>query len=62
MRRAIVLDATTIRMILVPASMELLGDWNWYFPSWLEWVPEIHIEGAEVQATSDKAATAAPSD
>ena len=47
---AIILDATIIRMILVPASMELLGDWNWYFPRWLEWLPEIHIEGAEVQA------------
>jgi len=47
---AIILDATIIRMVLVPASMELLGDWNWYFPRWLEWLPEIHIEGAEVQA------------
>jgi uncharacterized membrane protein YdfJ with MMPL/SSD domain len=36
-------------MVLVPASMELLGDWNWHFPRWLEWLPEIHIEGAEVQ-------------
>ncbi len=47
---AIILDATIIRMILVPASMELLGDWNWYFPKWLEWLPKINIEGAEVQA------------
>jgi putative drug exporter of the RND superfamily len=42
---AIILDATVIRSVLVPASMELLGDRNWYFPSWLEWLPEIHIEG-----------------
>ncbi len=42
---AVILDATVIRSILVPASMELLGDKNWYFPSWLEWLPEIHIEG-----------------
>jgi RND superfamily putative drug exporter len=48
---AIILDATIIRMVLVPASMELLGDWNWYFPTWLEWLPKIHIEGAEVAAT-----------
>jgi RND superfamily putative drug exporter len=47
---AIILDATVIRMVLVPASMELLGDWNWYFPRWLGWLPEIHIEGAEVRA------------
>ena len=33
-------------MVLVPASMELLGDWNWYFLSWLEWLPRIQIEGA----------------
>ena len=42
---AIILDATVIRSVLVPASMELLGDRNWYFPSWLEFLPEIHIEG-----------------
>jgi RND superfamily putative drug exporter len=56
---AIILDATIIRMILVPASMELLGDWNWYFPSWLEWIPEIHIEGAAMEATGDKGAAPA---
>ncbi|MBI5948215.1 MAG: MMPL family transporter [Chloroflexi bacterium] len=42
---AILVDATIIRMVLVPASMELLGDWNWYFPSWLEWLPDLGIEG-----------------
>jgi len=31
----------------VPATMELLGDRNWWFPSWLEWLPRVHIEGAE---------------
>jgi len=41
---AIILDATIIRMVLVPASMELLGDWNWYFPRWLEWLPDVHVE------------------
>jgi RND superfamily putative drug exporter len=54
---AIILDATIIRMVLVPASMELLGDWNWYFPSWLEWIPEIHIEGAEVASVAASDAT-----
>ena len=54
---AIILDATIIRMVLVPASMELLGDWNWYFPSWLEWLPEIHIEGAEVASVAASDAT-----
>jgi uncharacterized membrane protein YdfJ with MMPL/SSD domain len=42
---AIILDATIIRMVLVPASMELLGDRNWYLPAWLEWLPRINIEG-----------------
>ena len=43
---AVVLDATIVRMILVPASMALLGERNWYLPSWLNWLPEIHIDGA----------------
>ena len=42
---AIILDATIVRLVLVPAAMELLGDRNWYFPSWLEWRPSIQIEG-----------------
>ena len=42
---AVILDATIVRMVLVPASMELLGDKNWYFPSWLDWLPNINIEG-----------------
>jgi RND superfamily putative drug exporter len=42
---AIILDATIIRMVLVPASMELLGDRNWYLPSWLEWLPRVNVEG-----------------
>ena len=39
-------------MILVPATMELLGDANWWFPSWLGWLPKIHIEGKAVPAGS----------
>jgi len=42
---AVLLDATIVRTILVPASMKLLGDWNWYFPSWLEWIPNVSVEG-----------------
>ncbi len=44
-------------MVLVPASMELLGDWNWYFPSWLEWLPEIQIVGAEIADSSETSTT-----
>ena len=42
---AILIDATIVRAVLLPASMKLLGDWNWYLPSWLEWLP--HFEHGE---------------
>jgi RND superfamily putative drug exporter len=42
---AVFIDATLVRLVLVPATMELLGDRNWWFPSWLEWMPRVHIEG-----------------
>jgi len=41
---AILIDATLIRAVLLPASMKLLGDRNWYLPSWLEWLPKISAE------------------
>lgn len=40
---AIFIDATIIRSILLPATMKLLGDWNWYLPRWLEWLPHIRM-------------------
>ncbi|HSK55757.1 MAG TPA: MMPL family transporter [Jiangellales bacterium] len=46
---AILIDATIVRAVLLPATMKLLGDWNWYLPKWLELLP--HIEhGASVDA------------
>ena len=42
---AVALDATIVRSILVPASMKLLGNRNWYLPSWLGWLPKINIDG-----------------
>jgi putative drug exporter of the RND superfamily len=42
---AVFIDATVVRLVLVPATMELLGDRNWWFPKWLEWVPRINVEG-----------------
>ena len=42
---AVLLDATIVRTVLVPATMRLLGKWNWYYPAFLEWVPRIGIEG-----------------
>jgi RND superfamily putative drug exporter len=44
---AVLMDATIVRVLLVPASMRLLGDWNWYLPKWLEWLPQLRVEGAE---------------
>jgi uncharacterized membrane protein YdfJ with MMPL/SSD domain len=41
---AVLIDATIIRGVLLPASMKVLGDWNWYLPSWLDWLPRIGAE------------------
>ena len=41
---AVLLDATIVRSVLVPASMKLLGRWNWYLPAWLGWLPDPHVE------------------
>ena len=46
---AILLDATIVRSILVPASMRLLGNVNWYFPSVLRWLPDLRVEAARAQ-------------
>ena len=45
---AVFLDATLIRSVLVPASMEVLGKWNWYLPSWLSWLPDLRVESEKV--------------
>jgi RND superfamily putative drug exporter len=44
---AVFIDATVVRLVLVPATMELLGDRNWWFPKWLEWLPRINVEGRQ---------------
>jgi RND superfamily putative drug exporter len=49
---AVLVDATVVRMILVPAAMELLGDANWWFPKWLDWIPKFHLEGSQVSEVS----------
>jgi uncharacterized membrane protein YdfJ with MMPL/SSD domain len=43
---AVLIDATVIRAVLLPATMKLLGDWNWYLPGWLEWLPPVTHEPA----------------
>ena len=44
---AVFLDATLVRSVLVPASMEVLGKGNWYLPSWLRWLPDLRVEAPE---------------
>jgi RND superfamily putative drug exporter len=46
---AVFLDATVVRSILVPSAMALLRDWNWYLPSWLHWLPDVRVEGPEIE-------------
>jgi RND superfamily putative drug exporter len=48
---AVFMDATIVRTLLVPASMRLLGDWNWYLPRWLQWLPKVNVEGREPKLT-----------
>ncbi len=42
---AVLIDATIVRSILVPSAMKLLGDRNWYLPKWLQWLPDLDVEG-----------------
>ena len=47
---AIALDATLVRLILVPAAMKLLGGWNWWMPSWLDRaLPDLSFEGGTAE-------------
>jgi uncharacterized membrane protein YdfJ with MMPL/SSD domain len=41
---AVLIDATIVRAVLLPATMKVLGDWNWYLPSWLGWLPRVRRE------------------
>jgi putative drug exporter of the RND superfamily len=49
---AVLVDATIVRMLLVPSIMEILGDANWWFPKWLGFLPRIDIEGGEKEAAA----------
>ena len=53
---AVLLDATVVRLVLVPATMELLGDRNWWLPSWLSRrLPVVHVEPAGAAPVGDEA-------
>jgi uncharacterized membrane protein YdfJ with MMPL/SSD domain len=50
---AVLIDATIVRAVLLPATMKLLGDWNWYLPRWLGWLPRIRLEGTSTRPASE---------
>ena len=49
---ALLIDATLIRSVLVPAAMKVLGDWNWYLPRGLQWLPHVSVEGPAVAGSA----------
>jgi RND superfamily putative drug exporter len=53
---AVLIDATIVRMVLVPATMELLGARNWWLPKWLGWLPKVHVEGHHHDLDAEAAA------
>jgi len=53
---AVFVDATIVRMVLVPATMELLGARNWWLPRWLSWLPQVHVEGHHHDLAAEAAA------
>src|SRR6266487_1610771 len=57
---AVLVDATIVRAVLLPATMKLLGDWNWYLPKWLEWLPSLeHGDSTDSAAKTPVALTPA---
>ena len=57
---AVLLDATIVRGVLLPASMKLLGDWNWYLPRWLEWLPRLDVSESASPRETEPTPVAAP--
>ncbi|MBB2744781.1 UNVERIFIED_ORG: putative membrane protein YdfJ with MMPL/SSD domain [Microbispora rosea subsp. rosea] len=52
---AVLIDATVVRAVLLPATMKLLGDWNWYLPRWLDWLPRLsHGDDAAEEAPEER--------
>ena len=57
---AILIDSTVVRAVLLPAVMKLLGDWNWYLPRWLEWLPRLDAYQDPKRPRRERAPDAAP--
>jgi len=56
---AILIDATIVRAVLLPATMKVLGDWNWYLPTWLQWLPRLEPHEPETAPEPEPAAASA---
>jgi RND superfamily putative drug exporter len=57
---AVALDATLVRVVVVPSTMALLGRWNWYLPKWLQWLPHVSLdEGTPGDGATEPSAPAA---
>ena len=56
---AVLIDATIVRSVLLPATMTVLGDWNWWLPGFLRWLPKVTIEGEPEDAPPEGAAVPA---
>jgi RND superfamily putative drug exporter len=52
---AVLIDATLVRSVLLPATMKLLGEWNWYLPHWLGWLPRINRERSGARGVAEPA-------
>jgi RND superfamily putative drug exporter len=52
---AVLLDATLVRGVLLPATMKMLGEWNWYLPRWLAWLPRVSIEPRLIESAPETA-------
>jgi RND superfamily putative drug exporter len=50
---AVLIDATLVRAVLLPAAMKLLGEANWYLPRWLEWLPRLGAEESPAPVVPD---------
>jgi uncharacterized membrane protein YdfJ with MMPL/SSD domain len=57
---AVLIDATIVRAVLLPATMKLLGEWNWYLPRWLQWLPSLAAEEAGPSEKEDTTPPAVP--
>ena len=57
---ALLIDATIVRLVVIPAAMQLLGERNWYLPSWLEWLPHVEIEDPALSPGAPSRANADP--